>query len=308
MQFRAPESADVAPQLFAGKTSYAEASAVSVTTGQTTSNVNAAMRPGGSVEGTVFDSSTGEPVRGAEACVFEQGDEFSESCGFTGAAGHYLVRGLTPATSDRVGFFGGQLGATAFANEYYIGATTLEAASPVGVTEGQTTSEIDGGFTRTATPVAGISPFPFGHAEVGRTLGDEPARWLNGPTAFGYQWLRCDASGRNCAAISGAVGRTYTVTSADAGHTLRILETASNEYGSGVPSVSPATLVVPGGSQPPGGGSQPPGGGSQPPNTESGQRRRALDDDPVAEHPADPPGTVRRACPDGQGRPDRERP
>ncbi|MEA2158401.1 MAG: hypothetical protein QOD66_781 [Solirubrobacteraceae bacterium] len=52
------------------------------------------------------------------------------------------------------------------------------------------------------------------------------------PITFTYQWLRCDAAGNACVVIPGATGRNYRPRSADVGHTLRVVVTASNGAGS----------------------------------------------------------------------------
>ncbi len=56
--------------------------------------------------------------------------------------------------------------------------------------------------------------------------------WTNSPTSYEYQWQRCNASGGECASISGATSHTYTPVEADVGHTLVIKVTATNAGGS----------------------------------------------------------------------------
>ncbi len=234
---------NLAPQFFADKAQYDEADTVSVVAGTVTTEVNAAMSPGGRIEGTILDSADGLPVQGAAACLYEFGDF---DCATTRANGSYTLAGLGAATADRIEFVSGVFLETPFADQFYNGGATSAEATPVGVAPGGTTDGIDAGLALTASPVAEGLPFIWGSALVGQTLGDGPAEWLNAPTAYGYQWLRCDAAGAACAAIAGATARRYTVTNADAGQTLRIEETASSEYGQGVPAVSGQTRVVPG--------------------------------------------------------------
>ena len=40
------------------------------------------------------------------------------------------------------------------------------------------------------------------------------------PSAFGYQWQRCNENGRLCAPIAGATAATYVTTGDDVGHAL----------------------------------------------------------------------------------------
>jgi len=74
-----------------------------------------------------------------------------------------------------------------------------------------------------STAPPGIS----GTATVGQALQASTGGWSQAPTAFAYQWLRCNANGRVCAAIGGATAAAYTVTSADAGHALVAVVTAT---------------------------------------------------------------------------------
>jgi len=93
-------------------------------------------------------------------------------------------------------------------------------------------------------PTPKTPPTISGTAEVGVTLFATRGTWKGSPTSFHFQWLRCDASGANCAAISGATGKSYTPTTADIGHTLRVRVTARNSSGSSS-ATSAATGVVP---------------------------------------------------------------
>jgi len=77
---------------------------------------------------------------------------------------------------------------------------------------------------------AGCGPRPTISAgyQEGETLSASPGTWLTLPGAsFGYQWRRCDATGGNCADITGATGAGYLVTTADVDGTLRVLVRAS---------------------------------------------------------------------------------
>jgi autotransporter-associated beta strand protein len=63
------------------------------------------------------------------------------------------------------------------------------------------------------------------------------------PVSRTYQWRLCDSGGGTCADISGANGNTYTPLSAQAGMTLRVVETATKAgYNNGT-STSSAVVV-----------------------------------------------------------------
>jgi hypothetical protein len=107
--------------------------------------------------------------------------------------------------------------------------------------------------TSAATSVVGAAgtapkntalPSIKGTAQVNQTLTAAIGTWTGTtPITYGYQWYRCDANGNNCAAIGGATGPTYRVTSSDVGHRLRVTVTAKNAAGS-IWATSPATAVV----------------------------------------------------------------
>ena len=67
--------------------------------------------------------------------------------------------------------------------------------------------------------------------------------WNGSPTAYAYQWQRCDTSGASCNPIGGATAPTYTPLAGDVGKTLRVVVTATNASGS-TPASSNATAVV----------------------------------------------------------------
>jgi hypothetical protein len=92
----------------------------------------------------------------------------------------------------------------------------------------------------TATAPAAIS----GTAKDGETLTAADATW-NGttPITTTFQWRRCDADGSGCADIAGATAVAYTAGPDDAGHTLRVVATASNVAGTAA-STSAASAVV----------------------------------------------------------------
>ena len=95
-----------------------------------------------------------------------------------------------------------------------------------------------------AVPVATLPPTINGVVQQGQTLTADHGRWTNEPTAYAYQWKRCNEKGGQCKLVAGAIARTYTPTSADVGKTLSVSETASNATGAGKPSPSGATAKV----------------------------------------------------------------
>jgi uncharacterized protein YmfQ (DUF2313 family) len=93
-------------------------------------------------------------------------------------------------------------------------------------------------------PTNKTAPTISGTAQQGKTLSEAHGSWNNSPTSFAYQWLRCDSTGANCAAIGTATAQTYVLVAADVGHTIKVQETASNAGGESAPASSPQTGVV----------------------------------------------------------------
>jgi hypothetical protein len=94
-----------------------------------------------------------------------------------------------------------------------------------------------------AAPVNTAPPTISGTPTVGQTLTAGNGTWSNAPTAFAYQWLRCNGGGNSCAAIASATEKTYTLVAADVGQTIKVRVTASNADGS-VAAESAATGQV----------------------------------------------------------------
>jgi hypothetical protein len=101
-----------------------------------------------------------------------------------------------------------------------------------------------------AAPQSVVEPSISGAPLVGRTLTADKGQWTGGTLTFGYEWLRCNATGDSCAPISGATSTTYAVTSGDLGSTLRVRVTAKNADGQTDATSNQTSEVVPSGGQP----------------------------------------------------------
>src|SRR5581483_3842092 len=87
-------------------------------------------------------------------------------------------------------------------------------------------------------------PSLSGNPQGGSTLTANAGTWSGtAPIQFAYRWRRCDLVGGNCADTS-VTATTYTLTSADVGHTLRIVVTASNSAGSNAAVSNPSSVVT----------------------------------------------------------------
>jgi hypothetical protein len=86
-------------------------------------------------------------------------------------------------------------------------------------------------------------PTISGTPQRGSILTASRGTWTNNPTAFAYQWKRCDPSGGSCVSIPGSTGPQHRLGNYAVGKTIRVTVTASNAAGSDV-ATSAATGVV----------------------------------------------------------------
>jgi hypothetical protein len=109
------------------------------------------------------------------------------------------------------------------------------------------------GHSVTATvlspPTNQSAPTISGNNQQGQTLTLQHGLWNESasvPVAVSYldQWERCDAYGSSCQPIAGATGTTYTLTSNDAWHAIRVQENAVNAAGESSPAISSATMMI----------------------------------------------------------------
>ena len=97
-----------------------------------------------------------------------------------------------------------------------------------GVAESAPTAVVSG-----VKPADAIAPTIVGLAITGQTLTATEGIWTGTePISYGFQWELCNAAGGACSEIAGATKSSFTIPDGDAGHTLRVVITASNVAGS----------------------------------------------------------------------------
>jgi hypothetical protein len=101
-----------------------------------------------------------------------------------------------------------------------------------------------------AAPTDSSPPTISGSTVEGSVLSAAKGTWTGSPTAYAYQWERCETTGGGCSNVSGATGTSYTLAASDVGHTLRVLVSASNGGGKGsATSAQTATVTAHTGTQ-----------------------------------------------------------
>jgi hypothetical protein len=123
-------------EYYDGEPTKSEADPVSVTEGQVTSGIDAALSPGGEISGTVTDAQTHEPIGGVEVCTVNQ-----PRCGGTNNEGEYTIVGVPTGTYKLV--FREWGNPDRHVTVYYHDKPSAAEAQPVAVSAGQTTAGID---------------------------------------------------------------------------------------------------------------------------------------------------------------------
>ena len=88
-----------------------------------------------------------------------------------------------------------------------------------------------------------MKPIVTGAAGQGQTLTGDPGTWDGAPSAYTYQWQRCDAAGGSCVPIPGAITETYVVGTADVGARLTVAVTAANSVTRATLAAAPTAVV-----------------------------------------------------------------
>lgn len=138
---------------------------MTVTAGETTLGIDAAMRPGGKITGVVTDAVTHDQIAGIKVCAYRPlvVEDPPSRCGESNADGEYTIEPLVSG-EYMVEFTAPTNGPLDYARQYYNDQASSEQANEVPVTAGETTSGIDaamqsgGNITGQVTVAATGSP------------------------------------------------------------------------------------------------------------------------------------------------------
>ncbi len=135
-----PSGGGLLPQYYKDEPTLASANAIAVTSGATTTGINAALQSGGEIAGTVTDSVSNAPLAGIDVQI-NGGSANSEYIGkaVTNTNGQYSFTGL-PSGSYTVQFSDPT---NDHVSQYYKASATASGAQAVAVTTGQVVAGID---------------------------------------------------------------------------------------------------------------------------------------------------------------------
>jgi hypothetical protein len=158
-------SANFGQQWYNGKSSESASTAIPVTTGVTTTSINAALTVGGTISGTVTVASGVSDFSGICVDAFAPGDFLSPSGSTTTAAdGSYSLPNLAPGNYD-VEFSAGCGISENVGQQWYNTKSSQSSANAVNVTAGASTSAINGTLSLGGT-ITGTVTAAAGGADV----------------------------------------------------------------------------------------------------------------------------------------------
>jgi hypothetical protein len=155
-------------QYYKGQTSSVTAGLVAVAEGHTTEGINAELQVGGKIEGAVTEAVAPHDALGnIEVTAYRVGEEgFPVGYATTNASGQYTIVGLGTG-SYKVRFSVGFESSLNFVAQYYLGASTRQAATSIEVKQEQTTPGIDAEL-QVGGEITGTVTDAFTHAAVSR--------------------------------------------------------------------------------------------------------------------------------------------
>lgn len=157
-----------AGQFYSDAYDEATATKLSVTRGQTTSNINFSLATGGSIAGAVTATSNGQPIRSARVLAYpETGGSLlglvNMQTSFTQSDGTYRIYGLPPGNYRVLVLAEG----TDYAGEFYNNTYTENASTAVRVSLGQTTANINFGLATGGRIIGRVTSASSGSALSG---------------------------------------------------------------------------------------------------------------------------------------------
>ncbi len=203
---------------------------VPVEAGHTAEGIDATLRPGGKIEGSVKLAALHVlPLAGVEACALAEVGIHGE-CATTNAEGKYAIEGLASGGYKVV--FHEACGEApcpgTYTTQYFHHKAAAEEGELISLTAPGVTTGVDGILAEAAPqgPAFVTDPTLTGPATVGSTLVCSEGTWTGNPTGIAYSWQR------NGFPIAGQDEPTYKATGADEGASLTCSVKLTNTGGS----------------------------------------------------------------------------
>ena len=218
--------------------------------GQTQTGVDATLRAGGTISGTLVDGA-GDPIAGCDVVAFLPNGSLSKRLGTTDVDGSFVVAGLT--THDYGIAVGDPYdsGNACPTTEYFTTADgdlseSFAGLMPVSAAPGSDHTisvALTYGADLTPAVTAGTPTVPTTAPIVGTPVTVTPGTWDPADVTLAYQWKA------NGTPIGGATAASYTPVAGDAGKKLSVTVTGSRTGYTPASATSNETGVVTGASQ-----------------------------------------------------------
>ncbi len=186
-------------------------------------NVTPPALEGAALEGQTLQATAGTWTEGPESFAYQWQD-----CNSAGAS----CVAITGATTSSYTLRASDAGHTI--------RVQVTATNSGGSTA---SSSLQSAVVQVLPPANTALPALSGAAVEGQELKSTNGSWSGAPTSYAYQWQDCDTAGASCVAISGATASSYTLAASDAGHTVRVLVSATNSGGSASASSAQSAVV-----------------------------------------------------------------
>lgn len=121
--------------------------------------------------------------------------------------------------------------------------TTQNIAGVASISSPPTVAVAASGTASPSRPASTSQPTVSGTAQAGQVLTSSVGTWTGSPTAFAYQWRRCDGTGSACGAIAGATASSYAISPGDIGSTISLVVTATGSGGSQATPTGATSLI-----------------------------------------------------------------
>jgi Carboxypeptidase regulatory-like domain len=161
----AGESAGYLSAYYGGTSTFSTATTIAVAAGTTTSGVDATLRIGARIEGTVSEAD-GEPLGQIAVCARVSGSGAPQRCSYADATGHYDLGGLASGSYSVVfapglGVLEAEVGSGehGFLTQYYDDVSSLAQARPISLLAPDAALGIDASLIR-VSPSPLVQPAP----------------------------------------------------------------------------------------------------------------------------------------------------